>query len=178
MEEFAEEGDKTSLSLRLDTFGHLSANGTQKRYVVVYTAAGKRPIAAVIDTMNLPFPFVARDRTFWGTTSRAAEAHYLAAFLNSDYAAEKIEAWINRGLFGLRDINKRILDVPWPLYDKTQPQHVELAGVASDLGREATKHLKSLPVKSAGTQRRWMREQLSAGKMNAANRLVRKISKA
>src|SRR5262249_23320886 len=44
------KGEKKSLSERLDYMGHLGAQANRSRWVVVYTAVGKRPVGCVIDT--------------------------------------------------------------------------------------------------------------------------------
>ena len=38
--------------------------------------------------------------------------------------------WMNRGLFGLRDINKRVLDVPWPTFDADNEDHRRIAALS------------------------------------------------
>lgn len=154
------DGDKTALSDRLDYLHQLSAQSTMRRYVVIYTAAAKRPVAAVFDRTRLRLPFVARDRTFWGSFSSPEEAHYVSAFLNSDFAAASILDWMNRGLFGPRDINKRVLDVPWPGFDADNDLHKALAKLSAELSTAARSLVSKIPDTKSGLQRLWIRKQL------------------
>lgn len=170
------KGEKSSLGPRLDTYGHLSANEIQRRYLVLYTAAGKRAMATVIDTKGRLLPFVARDRTYWASFDSANEAYYVAGFLNSAYVADIITDWMNRGLLGPRDINKRVLDVRWPRFDPAITQHQELSDAAALLSNDAAKALKDMPEAGAGIQRRWMRENLSQIVLKDVEKLAKKIS--
>jgi len=172
------KGDKASFHDRLDYLGQLSAQAEQKQYLTIYTAAGARPVACVIDREKLDLPFVARDRTFWSSFESAEEAYYVTAMLNSDYAAAQITDWMNRGLFGLRDINKRILDVPWPAFSKKEDLHVELARLARKLSDEAQKVAGALREKSAGRQRARVRQAIAGESSSRAEQLVVAISKA
>lgn len=172
------EADESVWSERLDTFGQFSSQAAQKKFVVLYTAAGTRPVAAVIDRDALPLPFVARDRTFWTSFDSPEEAHYLCAFLNSDFAADVIVDWMNRGLFGPRDINKRILDVRWPMFDAGNKRHAMLASLGSTLSKQATNAVLQMTVGDAGRQRKWIRAQLSEGILKQANKVAQTISES
>jgi len=112
----------------------------------------------------------------WASFDSEAEGHFVAAFLNSDHAAEVIEGWMNLGLFGPRDINKRILDVRWPRFDPETPDHQSLSVSAAGLSREAKSLLKALPKAKAGTQRRWMRDHLPGAELQIVERLVKRLS--
>ena len=175
-EKARKKDDNTPLHERLDFAMQLSCQATTKKYVTVYTAAGMRTVACVIDTTELSLPFVARDRTYTASFSTRDEADYLAAMLNSDYAADYIAEWINRGLFGKRDINKRILDVPWPPFDPTDPLHLELVSLSAALAAEAKNLVAGLPPTTAGHERKWVRNRLDTGKLARVEELVTQIS--
>jgi hypothetical protein len=170
------KGDKKPLHERLDYLHQLSAQAGMARYVVVYTAAAKRPVACVIDTQKERLPFVARDRTYWASFKRANEAHYVAAFLNSDYAAAAILDWMNKGLFGPRDINKRVLDVPWPRFDRKNSLHTDLAKASRALARNAAALRSKMPDMVSGLQRTWLRARLNSAKLKAIEELVKQIA--
>lgn len=169
------KGDTTPLHQRLDYLHHLSDQAHMKRYLVLYTASGKRPVAAVIDTSELPLPIVARDKTYWASFSSRREADYVAAFLNSEYVAAEIHDWMTRGLFGPRDIHKRVLDVPWPLFAPGK-EHVELAVLSGRLAAEAHALLPSLPKMGVGRQRSWLRDRLDETRRARVEELVELIS--
>jgi hypothetical protein len=170
------KSETANLWERLDHLGHLSAQAGMGRWVVVYTASGKRPVACVIDASSLDFPFVARDKTYWTSFKTVAEANYMCCFLNSDHVAAAIKDWMTLGLFGQRDIHKRVLDVPWPKFDAGNAEHAELATVGAKCRRDAITASSSLPAQSLGRQRKWMRAQLSQNALQRVEELVSSIS--
>lgn len=168
--------DTTPLHERLDHLGQFSAQSEMERFVVAYIAAGNRPMACAFDTESLKRPFVARDGTYWASFPSAQEAHFLAGFLNSDFAADRIVDWMNLGLFGPRHIHKRVLDVPFPAFDSSDELHLELASLAEALGRTANAARERLPDTSTGRQRLWLREQLPEDELRRVDQLVEKVS--
>ena len=175
-ESLRKSGDKSELHERIDYSGHLTAQSKQQRYLVLYASSGKRPVASCLDTTQLEIPFVARDKTYWGSFKSSDEAFYLVGYLNSDFLAKTIDAWINKGLFGNRDINKLALYVPWPIYDSTNVKHRRLARVAKQLSAASKKLLSSCPVKTAGRRRAWVREHLQIKFRTEIETLVKEIS--
>src|SRR5665213_2132922 len=85
----------------------------------------------------MDFPFVAEHKTYWCEVQSDAEAHFLCAFLNSDYANEQIKSFQSRGLFGPRDIHKTIVKLPFPRFDAKRPEHVALAALGGKCVRIA-----------------------------------------
>src|SRR5262249_37089370 len=79
------------------------------RYLVLYTGSATDASAAVFDRTESRVPFVAEHKTYWCEVKSLNEADYLCAYLNSDYANEKIKDFQSRGLFGPRDIHKTIV---------------------------------------------------------------------
>lgn len=122
---------------RVEHLGHLSAQAKRSRWLVLYTSAGARPVAAVVDSTSTDFPFVVRDQTYWASFYLREEAHFVSALLNSDQSANKIRAFMTTGLFGPRHIHKRVLDVPIPLFDASNATHAEIAEIGRRLSDEA-----------------------------------------
>jgi hypothetical protein len=125
---------------------------------------------------SLGLPFVARDGTYWASFSTVEEASYVACFLNSDLVADSIRDWMNQGLFGPRHVHKRVLDVPFPLFDPSITEHARLATVGIELLDEATVLLKDLPSVEVGRRRSLLRSRLSAESMNELEALVLQLS--
>jgi SAM-dependent methyltransferase len=176
-ERVRKDGDTSCLHKRLDYLGHLSAQGAREDHIVLYAAAGKRPVATVLKGNDLHLPFVARDRTYHASFASELEAYFVLAFLNSDHLASRISAWINRGLFGPRDINKRALDAAWPKFDATCQEHVELAELGRTLHCEAQGCLSEAPKLATGRLRTWVRGQLDKVRLGQLEALVVDISK-
>jgi len=170
------KGDEVPLHQRLDYMSHLSAQATMRRFVVLYTASGGRPVACVIDTQDLPLPFVARDKTYWAGFADRREADFLAGFLNSEHVAAEILDWMTKGLFGPRDIHKRVLDVPWPRFSSRDAAHRELATVSSKLAVQARGLLDALPDVGVGRRRVSVRRQLDLGQLRRVEELTAQIS--
>ena len=170
------ENDVTPLWIRLDQYNHFNAQGNRAQFIVLYTASGSRTVAGAVDIRRLPLPFVARDKTYWGSFSTREEADYLVALLNSDIAADQIRDWMTRGLFGPRDIHKRILDVPWARFDVRNGRHRHLAEVGARIREAADALLPHMPDRSTGARRTWLRGGLPADLLAEAEALVEAIS--
>ena len=171
------KGDDTAeLHERLDHLGHLSAQGHMRRYVVVYIAAGNRPIACTLDTESLDRPFVARDGTYWASFVTRAEADFVCGFLNSRFAADRIIDWMNLGLFGPRHIHKRVLDVPFPRFDASDAEHQELAEASRRLRESSEEAVADMPDLPTGRQRLWLWDRLSGSDLERVEQLVQRLS--
>ncbi len=177
-ESVRKENETEPLHSRLDYVGQLSSQDGRQPHVVVYTAAGKRPVASVLPMSDLRVPFVARDRTYHASFSTEEEAHFLVAMLNSDFVATSIADWINRGLFGPRDINKRALDVPWPKFNPDDEQHARIAELGRQLASEALALLADCPELGVGKLRTWLRSRLDSDAREELEALVRDVSAA
>jgi hypothetical protein len=165
---------------RLDYLGQLSSQAGQLRYVVLYTSSGGRPVAAVLDARRTQLPFVARDKTYWASFAGAEEAHFLSAFLNSTFVHEAILDWMTKGLFGPRDIHKRVLDVPWPTFDPANASHSKLVAVSNALAKEARQLVEDNQTAPAslGRRRSWLRESLNSSSLASVETLVTSISES
>ena len=130
--EVRKAGESVSLVQRLNYMQQFSAQSAMPRYIVLFTGHGSRPVACVVDRLEHVLPFVVRDRTYWAPVGSFAEGMYLCSFLNSDYAASSIVDWMTRGLYGPRDMHKRVVDVGWPAFDGNDGTHQELALLGSE----------------------------------------------
>ena len=101
-------------------------------YVVVYSASSKDANAFTLTRSDLNLPFLVDNKAYGYFTANQQEADFLVSFLNSDYANLEMKPFQSSGLFGARDVHRKILDVPLPRYDAANPLHTALAG----LGRE------------------------------------------
>ena len=61
------------------------------------------------------------------------EARYLECYLNSGYINLAMKAFQTTGLFGQRDVTKKILEFPWPTFSHSTPSHRRLVR----LGKQA-----------------------------------------
>lgn len=96
---------------------------------VVYSKAGSILTAAILDDTEA----IIDHKLYWAEVKSRSEADYLAAILNSSALLERVRPLQAVGLFGPRDFDKHIFDIPIPLFDATNSLHQRLA----ELGLEA-----------------------------------------
>src|SRR5665213_995433 len=165
---------------RLDFQHGITEQNPSAKILVLYTASGNDATAAVVDRSLMDFPFVAEHKTYWCEVQSDAEAHFLCAFLNSDYANEQIKSFQSRGLFGPRDIHKTIVKLPFPRFDAKRPEHVALAALGGKCVRIAAgllnqEEANDFDARTLGRMRNKIREHLSA-EMEAMDIIVERLS--
>ncbi len=135
-------GAKTSHTLLewLDYSGKLTAQSPSHRHLVLYNASGTNVAATYADRHQTPLRFIVDHKLYWVAVNDLAEAHYLAAILNTNTVNNIIKPFQSTGLLGERDIHKKLLDLPIPLFDASNPLHHEL----SELGQKAHRQAAAL----------------------------------
>jgi SAM-dependent methyltransferase len=175
--EVRKDSEHQPLAERLDYIGQFSAQSQQRQFLALFTAAGNRPFAAFLDRASLPFPFVARDKTYWASFPTPEEAFFVIAFLNSDFVLGRIEDWMTRGLMGRRDVHTRPLDVPWPRFDRNDQRHARLTSMSAQLVSIAHQSLhESPPKQGTGKLRVWLRDGLAPDLLQETEELVSELS--
>ena len=111
----------------LNWLNKLTDQNLNARYLTLYTASAKDAHALVFDRQSLDFEFLTECKTYVFYTDHKQEADYLATILNSSIPNKRIKDFQTRGLFGPRDIHKKILDVYFPKFDESDKQHLRLA---------------------------------------------------
>jgi methylase of polypeptide subunit release factors len=111
--------------------------------------------------------FIAESKEYYFETGRRTEAYYLCSILNSPIVDDLIKPMQSRGLFGPRDIHKKVWELPIPEFNSTNDDHKALA----ILGEECTKKVSNLLSK--GTAAKTSAELISASIGN-----LRKMIKA
>lgn len=130
----------------------------QTKYKVLYPTSAtylcsclveKRRIRIEIENQVLELKdFVADVKSFYIETDSKHEAFYLCSFLNSPTVDDLIKPMQSRGLFGPRDIHKKVLELPIPEFDPSNENHLKLAS----LGEECTKKVSKLLSKGTTTK--------------------------
>ena len=142
---------------RLDYQRLLSEQNPAQRYLVSYNARGADSLACVIDRKQLPpfsvdhstiYPacFVVDYTTYMFETNNAEEAHYLCAILNSTPIHKEVKPFQPRGLYGKRDVGRRVFMLPIPKFDKDNADHKKLA----KLSKQCHKSLENLKFSKKG----------------------------
>ncbi|EQD49500.1 BseRI endonuclease, partial [mine drainage metagenome] len=87
-----------------------------------YTKAGNTMAAAVVTDAHA----VIDHKLYWAACSSIDEARYLEAIFNSATLTTRVQPLQSRGLFGPRDFDKYVFQLPIPIYDPAQPAHLRL----------------------------------------------------
>ena len=106
-------------------------------------------------------PSVVIDHTlYWASAADVTEARFLTAVLNSDALLQAVRPLQARGEHNPRHFDKYVFQVPIPLFDSANPDHVDLAELAAHAEEVAA--AVELPQVSFQAQRRRVREALDA----------------
>ena len=137
------KASKQDVYERLDYQKELTIQDLSVRYLVLYNAAGTNLAAAVVDRAQIPLPFVVEHKLYHCGVDSEDEGYYLAAILNAETVNEEIKPFQSSGLLGERDIEKKVLELPIPIYDPKQTLHKDI----SELGRHAAQEVLAVLTK-------------------------------
>lgn len=149
-EKRARKASRQTLYEWLDYQGKLTAQVLSQRHLVLYNAAGTNVSAACFDRRTHPLSLIVEHKVYWAAFSDPAEARYVTAILNSSVANQAIKPFQSTGLLGERDIEKKLLDLPIPIYSATKRAHGALAQLGERAAAEAAA-LVSSPLFPART---------------------------
>mgnify|MGYP000515994159 CR=1 FL=1 len=104
-------------------------------------------------------------KCYYYETDDRGEAYYLSGFLNAPLVLELIQEMMSQGLFGGRDVHKRVWEIAIPEYDSENPTHTAIRDAAIEGEKRAYEMLPDLldqydPLTSVGWIRRRQREEL------------------
>jgi len=168
-------------------YRHKLSMQKQTKYKVLYPTSAtylcgcfieKKIIRIEIERQELELQdFVTDVKTFYLETDKKAEAHYLCSILNAPTVDELIKPMQSRGLFGPRDIHKKVWELPIPEFDSSNHDHLALA----KLGEEGTKKISEflshgVPQKSIGNLRKIIKAELQ-NEIKEIDGIVKKILK-
>ena len=136
-------------------------------YIVLYSASTKGANAVVHQRGTLGLEFIVDKAAYAYFTHNEAEAYFLAAFLNSDWANEQMKPFQSTGLFGARDVSHKILDVPLPRSNPAGAQHLALATLGHEAAAAVATYVAASGVAGTpcvvGQVRRHLRQVVLAG---------------
>lgn len=118
-----------TLNEQLDYYGKLSAQYPISPLRVVYAKAGTNPASAVIEDDR----GIIDHKLYWMAVATRAEANYLVAILNSAAASSRVRRMQSEGLFGPRDFDKVMFNLPIAKFDRRDRLHRDI----SDAGGRA-----------------------------------------
>ncbi len=108
-------------------------------YRLVYASSGRPTAAVTLSRGGI------MDYTLFEIPCRTdAEAHYLAAVINSDALRDAVEPLMPKGQFGARHVQKHLWRLNIPEYDVENPLHADLAKAGAEAAREGTGRLEDM----------------------------------
>lgn len=149
---------------------------TDFKYKVVYPVSATYLCSAVIDKEKIEkkigsqklvlSSFVTDYKMFYFDTDDKNEAFYLTALLKSNTIDILIKPMQSRGLWGPRDICKKVLELPIPVYKENKSDHKKLAQLGIDCTDKVKNILMEIDPKDItqgkiGRLRNQVRERLS-----------------
>ncbi len=149
---------------RIDYQRGLTSQTPAHRHLVLYNAAGTNVSATYCDRQAQDLPLLVEHKLYWAAFNNAAEAHFVTAVLNSASVNDAIKPFQSTGLLGERDIEKKLLDVPLPLFNSENALHVKLSECGSEAHRRAVSvvHDQDFPSGSSlARQRAYVRTALT-----------------
>jgi len=150
---------------RLNYQKGLTDQNLSSKFLILYTASAKDASAVIIDRNDFDLPFIVESKTYVMYTNNKDEAYYITAFLNSNHANLVIKDFQSKGLFGPRDIHKKILDVPFSKYNPKNTKHLQTIEIAKECESEVKTYILKNFLKhkdyNVGTERSRIRKLLA-----------------
>jgi hypothetical protein len=172
---------------RLNFQRGLTEQNLDAQYLVLYNSSAKDANALVVNRKALPVPkpfnklkFIVESKAYVYYTNNMDEAFYLAAILNSSTPNLMMKDYQTKGLFGARDVHKKILDIYFPKFNENHANHLRLADLSQEAHRKAEKYLKAHPPQQElsalhlGRLRVAIKKHLAA-EMKEIDKLVKKL---
>jgi hypothetical protein len=130
---------------RLDFQRGISEQNLNAPYLVLYNSSAQDANATVVKRADLDLEFIVDHKAYVFYTHFLNEAYYLSAFFNSAAPNEMMKDFQSRGLFGARDIHKKILDIYFPRFYESNKAHLQLATLSETAHKRAAAFLRINP---------------------------------
>ena len=167
---------------RLNYQNGITSQNISCRYIVLYTSSAKDANATLVDRNKIDFDFIVEHKAYCYFTDDEFEAYYLISFLNANMPNQLIKAFQSKGLFGPRDVHKKILDIPLPRYDLSDSSHMMLSKLGKKCTSKSTEYIKkqdlpdSLTTHQLGSVRTSIRKYLKS-ELIEIDKIIRNIIK-
>jgi methylase of polypeptide subunit release factors len=133
-----EKAKNMTMLQRLDYAGGIHQQAAKTQFWVAYAKSGTHVCACLVEKeaiVNLDFrgmkyqSFVVDHTLYSLELSDADEGRFLVSVLNAPVVDQRIKAAQARGLWGARDVHKKVLDLPIPKFDPQSDRHGRLAEI-------------------------------------------------
>ncbi len=146
-----EKSSRMSANDRIDYQRGITEQNLNTKFLVLYNSSAKDANSLLIEREQLDLEFIAEHKTYVFYTDDLKEAQYLSAILNSSITNLMMKDFQSRGLFGARDVHKKILDIYFPKFDSKDKVHVKLAELGKACHTKAAKYIEDNPPQQALT---------------------------
>lgn len=165
---------KTDVYTWLDYQNKLTKQNPKTKFKVLYNTSGTYLAACVVeagareiridDTTIKLSGLISDHKTYFYDTSDKDEALFLVAFLNAPIIDKLIKPMQSRGLWGERDIHKKVLELPIPRYKPASKLHERLVMLSKECHKKVNKLAPDLEEKyvSIGKMRSEIKETLKS----------------
>ncbi len=130
---------------RLNFQRGLSEQNLNAPYMVLYNSSAQDANATLVQRADYDLEFIVESKAYVFYTHLLNEAYYLTAFFNATAPNAMMKDFQSRGLFGARDIHKKILDIYFPRFDKRDKLHARLAELSATAHQRAAGFLRAHP---------------------------------
>ncbi|MCZ2223900.1 MAG: N-6 DNA methylase [Chitinophagales bacterium] len=139
------EKSKTMTNInRLDFQRGLTEQNLNASYLVLFNASAKDANATIVKRKDFDLEFIVESKGYVYYTNNLKEAYYLSAILNSTIPNLLMKDFQTKGLFGARDVHKKILDVYFPKFNDKDDKHKQLANLGKLAHDKVTKFISTI----------------------------------
>ncbi len=176
----SEKSKYMTANARIDFQTGLSSQNLNAPFLVLYNSSGKDANSVVVERKNYEEEIISDYKTYVCFSNYQNEAYYIASILNSTIANLMMKDFQSRGLFGARDVSKKILDIYFSKFDETDETHLRLAELSKAAHAKAAKYLQENPPQNElsaihlGRLRVEIKKHLSA-EMKKIDKIVKKL---
>ncbi len=140
-----EKNEKVTLEEYLNWQNKLTSQNANNRIIVLYNSSGKDANSVVINKDKLDLNFLVDYKTYYMYPLSEIEGYFISSFLNSSTLNNSMKSFQSRGLFGARDVSKKILDIYFPKFDENNAEHIKLTELSKLAHEKAEQYLKDNP---------------------------------
>jgi type I restriction-modification system DNA methylase subunit len=150
-------------------------------YLVLYNSSAKDANATVVSRADLDLEFIVENKSYVYYCKKVSEAYYLTAILNSTTPNLLMKDFQSTGLFGARDVHRKILDIYFPPFDAGNAMHRRLADLSRRAHEKVSTYLTGLdPAEdiqgmALGRIRLFIKNTLLHKELAMIDRIVREI---
>ena len=175
-----EKNEKISSEDYLNWQNKLTNQKLNLPFLIIYNSSGKDAYATLIDRQAFSLEFVADHKSYWLGLESKDEALYIISILNSNVPNTLMKDFQTKGLFGARDVSKKILDIYFPRFEGTNEVHLKLAELSETAHKKAAKYLEENPPQKELTSIHLGRLRLAIKKhlseeMKEIDKIVKKV---